>query len=72
MITCPKTFCGCGMCITKSKNDIQTLFNKHTIEELDFVKIDQKSSHWFTDITTKRAFMEHDFKNKNKDGLQVY
>ena len=32
MITCPKTHCGCGMCITKSKTDITDMFNKHTID----------------------------------------
>ena len=45
MITCPKTFCGCGMCITKSKGNISDLFSKHVIEELDFVKIPQKESN---------------------------
>ena len=56
MITCPKTFCGCGMCITKSKSNISDLFNKHVIEELDFVKIPQKDSSWEKDLTVKRMF----------------
>tara|TARA_Y100000004_G_scaffold33001_1_gene34870 strand:- start:523 stop:861 length:339 start_codon:yes stop_codon:yes gene_type:complete len=60
MITCPKTFCGCGMCITKSKNDISEMFNRHTIDEVGFEKVSQKESNWFTDFTTKRAFMELD------------
>ena len=60
MITCPKTFCGCGMCITKSKDNITDLFNRHTIEELNFTTITQKNSHWVSDITTKRAFEELD------------
>ena len=64
MITCPKTHCGCGMCITKSKTDITDMFNKHTIDELNFHKVSQKSSDWFYDKTTKRAFME-------LDGMQV-
>ena len=64
LITCPKTFCGCGMCITKSKTDITEMFNRHTIDELNYVKVEQKTSDWFTDITTKRAFME-------LDGMQV-
>ena len=38
MITCPKTFCGCGMCITKSKDNISELFNKYTIDELSYIK----------------------------------
>ena len=58
MITCPKTFCGCGMCITKSKTDIEDLFNRHTIDQLGFEKISQKESDWYTDMTTKRAFNE--------------
>ena len=60
MITCPKTFCGCGMCITKSKTNIDDLFNKHTIDELYYEKVSQKTSNWFTDMTTKRIFMELD------------
>ena len=60
MITCPKTFCGCGMCITKSKSDITDMFDRHTIDELEFTKVTQKESNWFTDITTKRIFMELD------------
>ena len=46
--------------VTKSKNDISSMFNKHTIEDLSFEKIKQKSSNWYTDKTTKRAFMELD------------
>ena len=60
MITCPKTFCGCGMCITKSKNDIDTLFKQHVIDELEYKSVSQKKSNWFTDLTTKRIFMELD------------
>ena len=48
------------MCITKSKNNIKTVFDKHVIEELDFETVSQKSSHWYTDITTKKVFMELD------------
>ena len=60
MITCPKTFCGCGMCITKSKTDITTMFNNHTIDELGFEKIDQKYSNWQIDKTVKKEFLELD------------
>ena len=60
MITCPKTFCGCGMCVTKSKTSIDDLFNKHTIDELTYENVSQKTSDWITDITTKRIFMELD------------
>ena len=60
MITCPKTFCGCGMCITKSKNDIDTLFKQHVIDELEYKSVSQKKSNWYTDLTTKRIFMELD------------
>lgn len=56
MITCPKTFCGCGMCITKSKTNISSMFNDHVIEELNFKKIPQKNSNFYTDITVKRLF----------------
>ena len=58
MITCPKTFCGCGMCITKSKTDITALFNNHTIDELGFQKVYQKHSDWQTDITVKKEFLK--------------
>jgi len=63
MITCPKTFCGCGMCITKSKDNIRESFDRHTIDELNYTVVNQKQSHWFTDMTTKRAFIEHDTVN---------
>ena len=56
MITCPKTFCGCGMCITKSKTDISQMFHKHVIDELDYEKVSQKKSAWETDLTVKRMF----------------
>ena len=56
MITCPKTFCGCGMCITKSKTNIREMFDRHTIKELDFEKISQKESNWATDLTMKKLF----------------
>ena len=51
------------MCITKSKDNIRELFDRHTIDELDYTIVDQKQSHWFTDMTTKRAFIEHDTVN---------
>ena len=38
--------------------------NRHTIDELNFVKVDQKSSNWYIDKTTKRAFMELDGSNE--------
>lgn len=60
MITCPKTFCGCGMCITKSKDNVKEMFDRHTVDELDFEKVSQKKSNWFTDETTKRVLMELD------------
>lgn len=60
MITCPKTFCGCGMCITKSKHDVNNMFNRHTIEGLKFEKIPQKYSHYITDRTTKKEFEKLD------------
>ena len=66
MITCPKTFCGCGMCITKSKDNVTAMFNRHTIDELGFEKVSQKSSNWFTDLTTKRVFDELDSTIQNR------
>ena len=56
MITCPKTFCGCGMCITKSKNDITHMFKKHVIEELNFEKVAKKESNYVVDLTVKKLF----------------
>ena len=50
------------MCITKSKTNIDEMFNKHTIEELNYEKVSQKTSNWFTDMTTKRIFMDLDSK----------
>ena len=42
--------------ITKSKNDIKEMFDKHTINELDFTKVSQKESGWETDITVKKLY----------------
>jgi MoaA/NifB/PqqE/SkfB family radical SAM enzyme len=56
MITCPKTFCGCGMCITKSKSNINELFKKHVINELDYTVVSQKNSNYSDDITVKKLF----------------
>ena len=56
MITCPKTFCGCGMCITKSKDSIDEMFNRHVIDELNYEKVSQKTSDWNTDLTVKKLF----------------
>ena len=53
MITCPKTFCGCGMCITKTSKNIDEMFNRHTIDELNYEVVSQKESNWYTDITIK-------------------
>ena len=36
------------------------MFNRHTIDGLNFAKVDQKTSSWHTDITTKKAFEELD------------
>ena len=58
MITCPKDFCGCGMCITKSNEGIDEMFNRHTIDELNFTPVSQKESNFETDITVKRLFEE--------------
>ena len=63
MITCPKDFCGCGMCITKSKTDITPMFDSHTIPDLTFTKVQQKHSSWDIDYTTKKAFIELDGSN---------
>ena len=52
------------MCITKSKNNIEEMFNRHTIDELGFEKVSQKDSNWFVDFTTKKAFMELDGSDK--------
>jgi len=48
------------MCITKSKNDITTMFSDHVIDELDFIKIPMQESSWTVDKTTKRMFEEVD------------
>jgi len=56
MITCPKTFCGCGMCITKSKENIEPMFTKHVTEGLTYNIIPQKESNWETDLTIKKLF----------------
>ena len=42
--------------ITKSKNDISEMFNRHTIDELKYVSVEQKESHWATDLTVKKLF----------------
>ena len=58
MITCPKTFCGCGMCITKGE-DISDMFYEHT-REVEYYDIPIKTSNFETDITTKKVFESHD------------
>ena len=60
MITCPKTFCGCGMCITKSGQDIAPLFDKHVKSGLEYSVVSQKQSNWDLDITTKKVLNELD------------
>jgi len=60
MITCPKNFCGCGMCITKSKENINPLFTKHVVEDLTYEVVPQKESNWDIDITTKKVFQDLD------------
>jgi MoaA/NifB/PqqE/SkfB family radical SAM enzyme len=60
MITCPKTFCGCGMCVTKSKEDINPMFTKHVVNDLTYNVVSQKESNWDIDITTKKVFQELD------------
>ena len=56
MITCPKTFCGCGMCATKSKGDITPMFSKHVVEDLAFDIVPQKESNWEIDMPVKKLF----------------
>ena len=60
MITCPKTFCGCGMCVTKAKENISPTFTKHVVDDLTYNVISQKESNWDIDITTKKVFQELD------------
>ena len=60
VITCPKTFCGCGMCVTKSKENISPMFTKHVVDDLTYNVISQKESNWDIDITTKKVFQELD------------
>jgi MoaA/NifB/PqqE/SkfB family radical SAM enzyme len=64
MIKCPKSFCGCGMCITKAKDDITgiELFQGHVNIlkpkiTLASIPLDQQDYH-----TTYRAFKYHDKK----------
>jgi len=59
MITCPKTFCGCGLCITKAKNDhdIDSLFKNHT-KYLDYEIVSQKNSNYEIDQTTMQLFKD--------------
>ncbi len=56
MITCPKTFCGCGMCVTKSKGDITPMFSKHVVDNLAFDIVPQKESNWEIDMPVKKLF----------------
>jgi len=56
MIKCPKNFCGCGMCITKSKTDISQMFDRHTIKELSFYDQKQRKSNFESDLTVKKIF----------------
>ena len=60
MITCPKTFCGCGMCVTKTSQNIEPMFTKHVVKGLTYDIVSQKESNWDIDITTKKVFQELD------------
>jgi hypothetical protein len=60
MITCPKTFCGCGMCVTKTSQNIEPMFTKHVVKDLTYDIVSQKESNWDIDITTKKVFQELD------------
>ena len=60
MITCPKTFCGCGMCVTKTSQNIEPMFTKHVVDDLTYEIVSQKESNWETDLTTKKVFEELD------------
>ena len=51
MITCPKTHCGCGMCITKSK-DIGEMFDRHT-HDLTYYDMPISTKEY---VTTKSVF----------------
>ena len=57
MIRCPKSFCGCGMCITKSDSEdsIKEIFDKHT-KNITFKSVDIQESNHHIDITTKKEF----------------
>ena len=59
MITCPKTFCGCGMCITKTSQNIEPMFTKHVVEGLTYDVVSQKESNWESDLTVKKLFLEN-------------
>jgi len=63
MITCPKTFCGCGMCVTKTSQNIEPMFTKHVVPGLDHFIVPQKESNYEVDITTKKVLNELDSSN---------
>ena len=63
MITCPKTFCGCGMCVTKTSQNIEPMFTKHVVPGLDHFIVPQKESNYEIDITTKKVLNELDSSN---------
>jgi hypothetical protein len=63
MITCPKTFCGCGMCVTKTSQNIEPMFTKHVVPGLDHFIVSQKESNYEVDVTTKKVLNELDSSN---------
>ena len=44
------------MCITKTSKNIDEMFNRHTIDELNYEIVSQKESNWETDLTIKKLF----------------
>jgi organic radical activating enzyme len=65
MIKCPKKFCGCGMCITKAKDDIPSieLFKVHSPTLTPKLSIDVEYVPEHKELTTSRIFKNRENRN---------
>lgn len=64
-IRCPKTYCGCGLCAPKAKNDniAESLFRSHTVNINPMFMEQQTENH---NGSLKDLVYEHDRKNGNE------
>lgn len=64
IITCPKQYCGCGMCVTKAESyDLfKPMFDKATKFNLQSYPVEQQESSFFGDQTIRAVMLDVDKK----------